>query len=85
MKITCRIMERNCQCFQATETHLYMMNSTEHIAADETKHEFTASDRVGAVVNVNYKCQERVVDWEYQNGKHSEHTVMPQCCCFFLT
>lgn len=84
MKITCRIMERNCQCFQMMETHLYMMNSTECIAAKETKHKFTASNYVGAVVNVNYQRQERVVDWEYQNGKHSEHIVMPQCCFFFF-
>lgn len=83
MKITCRIMERNCQCFQAMETHLYIMNSTECIAANEMKHKFTASNYVGAVVNVNCQCQERVVGWEHQNGKHSEHTVMPQCFVLF--
>lgn len=84
MKITCRIMERNCQCFQAMETHLYIMNSTECIAANKMKHKFTASNYVGAVVNVNCQCQERVVGWEHQNGKHSKHTVMPQCFVFFF-
>lgn len=84
MKITCRIMERNCQCFQVMETHLYMMNSTECIAANKTKHKFTASNYVGAVVNVDCQCQEKVVGWEHQNGKHSEHTVMPQCFVFFF-
>lgn len=46
-----------------------MMNSTECRAANETKHKRTASDYVGAVVNVNYQCQGRVVDWEYQKRK----------------
>lgn len=58
MKIMCRIMERSCQCFQAMETHLYMMNSTECIVANKTNLRFTASNYVGAVVNVNYVCQE---------------------------
>lgn len=43
MKTMCRIMERNCQGFQAVETPLYMMNSTDSIAATVTKHKFTAS------------------------------------------
>lgn len=84
MKITCRIMERNCPRFPVMETHLYMMNSTEFVAADETKHRFTASDYVGAVINVNCQCQESV-GWEYQYGKHSKHMVMPQWFAFFLT
>lgn len=46
-----------------------MMNSTECIAANGTKHKFTASNYVGAVVNVNYQCQERVVDWEIPKWK----------------
>lgn len=60
------------------------MNSTECIAANKMKHKFTASNYVGAVVNVNCQWQERVVGWEHQNGKHSEHTVMPQCFVFFF-
>lgn len=33
-----------------------MMNSTEFIAAHKTEHKFTASNYVGAVVNVNCQC-----------------------------
>lgn len=83
-------MERKCPHFQVMETHLYVMNSTGCIAAlkknktTKKPHRFAASDYVSAVVNVNSQCQERVVDWECQNGKHSEHTVMPQCFLFFL-
>lgn len=92
MKITCRIMERKCPRFQVMETHLFMMNSTGCIAAFKKKkkknkttrnqHRYAASDYVSAVVNVNCRCQERVVDWECQNGKHSERMVMPQCFVF---
>lgn len=83
MKITCRIMERNCPRFPVMETHLYMMNSTEFVAADETKHRFTASDYVGAVINVNCQCQEsgwlRIPIWKTQQAYGDASVV-----CFFF-
>lgn len=83
MKIMCRIMERNWQRFQVTETHLYMMNSTEFIAAHKTEHKFTASNYVGAVVNVNCQCRESgwlgIPKWKTQRAYGDASVV-----CFFF-
>lgn len=62
-----------------------MMNSTEFVAADKTKHKFTASNYVGAVVNVNCQCQENgwlgIPKWKTQQAYGDASVV----CFFFLT
>lgn len=49
-----------------------MMNSTEFIVADKTKHKFTAYNCAGAVVNVNCQCQENgwlgIPKWKTQQA-----------------